>query len=155
MHPIRAWATIEISLKSGGNMSKRTQRVVASRRSLLLGVTATIATSSVARAQAADPLASWNEGPAKQAILNFVRAVGQVPPEDRIAAFDQDGTLWVEHPAYCQAVFAIERVHTWPPSIQNGKVRSRSKQCSPMTRRRSRSSRSATGLRSSSPPTPG
>jgi phosphoglycolate phosphatase-like HAD superfamily hydrolase len=115
MHPIRAWATIEISLKSGGNMSKRTQRVVASRRSLLLGVTATIATSSVARAQAADPLASWNEGPAKQAILNFVRAVGQVPPEDRIAAFDQDGTLWVEHPAYCQAVFAIERVHTLAP----------------------------------------
>jgi hypothetical protein len=52
----------------------------------------------------ADPLASWNEGSAKQAILNFVRVTTDqtspkfVPPEDRIATFDQDGTLWIEHP---------------------------------------------------------
>lgn len=55
-------------------------------------------------------MTSWNDGPAKQAILDFVRATtGQaspkfVPPEDRIATFDQDGTLWVEHPMYTQVL---------------------------------------------------
>ena len=49
-------------------------------------------------------LASWNDGPVKASILYFVRAITDpfsknfVPPEDRIATFDQDGTLWVEHP---------------------------------------------------------
>jgi haloacid dehalogenase-like hydrolase len=68
-----------------------------------------------------DPLASWNDGPAKQAILDFVRATTDqsskdfVKPEDRIATFDQDGTLWVEHPGYGQAMFALDRVHTLAP----------------------------------------
>jgi phosphoserine phosphatase len=63
-----------------------------------------------------DPLPSWNDGPAKQAILEFVEAVTTeggadfVPPEDRIATFDQDGTLWVEHPLYSQGMFALDRV---------------------------------------------
>ena len=63
-----------------------------------------------------DPLPSWNDGPAKQAIVEFVEAVTTeggadfVPPADRIATFDQDGTLWVEHPLYGQALFALERV---------------------------------------------
>src|SRR5262249_10891983 len=70
---------------------------------------------TMAQAQTTDPLSSWNDGPAKQAILDFVRAIGQVSPEDRIATFDQDGTLWVEHPAYTQAMFALERVHTLAP----------------------------------------
>jgi hypothetical protein len=62
-------------------------------------------------------LPSWNEGSAKQAIVSFVRKVtdksspAYVPPADRIATFDQDGTLWVEHPLYTQAMFALERVH--------------------------------------------
>jgi phosphoserine phosphatase len=62
-------------------------------------------------------LASWNDGPAKQAIVSFVtRATDKsgpnyVSPEDRIATFDQDGTLWVEHPLYAQAMFALTRVH--------------------------------------------
>jgi phosphoglycolate phosphatase-like HAD superfamily hydrolase len=98
-----------------------------SRRSVLLGVTATIAAASVAQharaqAQTADhPLASWNEGPAKDAILSFVRATSDpsskdfVAVEDRIATFDQDGTLWVEHPLYTQAMFALDRVHTLRP----------------------------------------
>jgi phosphoglycolate phosphatase-like HAD superfamily hydrolase len=66
-------------------------------------------------------LASWNEGTAKQAVLAFVRATTDssswtfVPSEDRIATFDQDGTLWVEHPAYTQAMFALDRVHTLAP----------------------------------------
>jgi haloacid dehalogenase-like hydrolase len=63
-----------------------------------------------------DPLPSWNEGLTKQAILDFVRVTTQagnpkfVAPEDRIATFDQDGTLWVEHPMYSQLMFALERV---------------------------------------------
>jgi len=70
-----------------------------------------------ASAQAADELLpSWNEGPAKQTILDFVRATidrsspSYVFPEDRIAVFDQDGTLWVEHPMYTQVVYCLERV---------------------------------------------
>ena len=71
----------------------------------------------VAQAQpAGDGLPSWNEGAAKQAILGFVRATVDrssptfVPPEERIAVFDQDGTLWVEHPMYSQVVYCLDRV---------------------------------------------
>jgi phosphoglycolate phosphatase-like HAD superfamily hydrolase len=69
-----------------------------------------------AAAQSGAPLPSWNEGPAKQAILDFVRATTDrasakfVPPEDRIATFDQDGTLWVEQPIYTQVVYCLDRV---------------------------------------------
>jgi len=62
-----------------------------------------------------DPLPSWNDGPAKQAILKFVQATtdagsaGFVPPAERIATFDQDGTLWVEHPIYTQLVYCFDR----------------------------------------------
>src|SRR3954463_13137656 len=71
---------------------------------------------STAAAQT-EPLGSWNDGPAKQAILDFVNVATDrasanfVAPEDRIATFDQDGTLWVEHPLYTQAFFALDRVH--------------------------------------------
>jgi phosphoserine phosphatase len=67
------------------------------------------------------PLPSWNEGAAKQAVLDFIAAAtneggdGFVPEADRIATFDQDGTLWVEHPIYTQAVFAIDRVKALAP----------------------------------------
>ncbi len=67
-------------------------------------------------ARAADPLPSWNEGPAKQAIVNFVRSTTEasspqfVPPAERIATFDQDGTLWVEHPLYTQLMYCLDRV---------------------------------------------
>jgi len=63
-----------------------------------------------------DPLPSWNEGAAKQAILKFVETTTMqggpsfVPPAERIATFDQDGTLWVEHPMYTQIVYCFERV---------------------------------------------
>jgi phosphoglycolate phosphatase-like HAD superfamily hydrolase len=65
---------------------------------------------------AAEPLASWNEGPAKQAIVEFVKATTTqggaqfVAPAERIATFDQDGTLWVEHPAYGQLFYCLSRV---------------------------------------------
>src|SRR5271157_4290337 len=63
-----------------------------------------------------DPLSSWNDGPAKQAIVSFVQATTDpsstkfVPPADRIATFDQDGTLWVSHPMYTQVVYCFDRV---------------------------------------------
>jgi hypothetical protein len=56
--------------------------------------------------RAQDPLPSWNDGPTKQAILQFVRSTTTLgspefmSPEERIATFDQDGSLWVEHPMY-------------------------------------------------------
>jgi len=62
------------------------------------------------------PLPSWNDGAAKQAILDFVRATtdqssqSYVRPQERIATFDQDGTLWVEHPMYSQVVYCLDRV---------------------------------------------
>jgi phosphoglycolate phosphatase-like HAD superfamily hydrolase len=92
-------------------------------RRVLLSTLALLATFSgpllpvSASAQAADELLpSWNEGPAKQTILDFVRATidrsspSYVFPEDRIAVFDQDGTLWVEYPMYTQVVYCLERV---------------------------------------------
>jgi len=68
-----------------------------------------------------DPLPSWNEGASKRAILAFVEAVTEeggadyVPPSERIAVFDNDGTLWVEQPVYTQLAFAIERVKVLAP----------------------------------------
>jgi len=67
-------------------------------------------------AVAADPLPSWNDGPAKQSILSFVERVTTegspsfVPVAERIATFDNDGTLWCEQPAPVQAYFALDRV---------------------------------------------
>ena len=68
-----------------------------------------------------DPLSSWNDGAPKQAILNFVKTTtdqsnaAYVKPEDRIATFDQDGTLWTEHPLYAQGMFALYRVGQLAP----------------------------------------
>jgi len=73
------------------------------------------------RAQAADPLSSWNAGPTKQAILDFVSKVTKegstdfVPPPERIAVFDNDGTLWSEQPMYFQLAFALDRVKALAP----------------------------------------
>jgi hypothetical protein len=82
----------------------------------------------VASSQSTDPLPSWNVGPAKQAILEFVRATTDannsdfVPPEDRIATFDQDGTTWVEHPIYTQVLFAYARVADLAPQHPDWKT---------------------------------
>jgi phosphoglycolate phosphatase-like HAD superfamily hydrolase len=72
-------------------------------------------------AAAADPLPSWNDGPAKQAILSFVAKVTKegspdyVSPAERIATFDNDGTLWCEQPLYVQLLFALDRVKALAP----------------------------------------
>jgi phosphoserine phosphatase len=68
-----------------------------------------------------DPLPSWNDGPAKQAIMDFVARVTTeggpdfMPAADRIATFDNDGTLWVEQPQYVQGVFALDRIRALAP----------------------------------------
>jgi len=96
-----------------------------SRRQLLqLGMTATAATliggggafAFPPQAPAlGDPLPSWNDGPAKRAILDFIHLTTDrsspkfVPTAQRIATFDQDGTLWVEHPMYSQVVYCFDR----------------------------------------------
>jgi phosphoglycolate phosphatase-like HAD superfamily hydrolase len=82
---------------------------------LVLGTTASLSLATQASAQS-DPLPSWSDGPAKDAILKFVQATTNpsspnfVPPAERIATFDQDGTLWVEHPMYTQVVYCFDRV---------------------------------------------
>jgi phosphoglycolate phosphatase-like HAD superfamily hydrolase len=69
-----------------------------------------------ATAQSTDLLPSWNNGAAKSAIIEFVRSTTTqgspkfVPLAERIATFDQDGTLWVEHPIYTQVIYALDRV---------------------------------------------
>ena len=68
-----------------------------------------------------DPLPSWNDGAAKKAIIDFVTKVTKegsadfVPPPERIATFDNDGTLWAEHPVYFQLFFALDRVKVIAP----------------------------------------
>jgi phosphoglycolate phosphatase-like HAD superfamily hydrolase len=75
-----------------------------------------IALLGYSTARAEDPLPSWNDGLTKQAIVDFVRATTEtggakfVPAEERIATFDQDGTLWVEHPIYSQLIYCLDRV---------------------------------------------
>jgi phosphoserine phosphatase len=77
--------------------------------------------SSLASAQNPDPLPSWNDGRTKQSILAFVREVTTpgsphfVSPAERIATFDNDGTLWGEKPMYVQLAFALDRVRELAP----------------------------------------
>jgi phosphoglycolate phosphatase-like HAD superfamily hydrolase len=79
----------------------------------LTGIAFTAAAPALAQT---DPLPSWNDGPAKQAIVAFVKDTTTqgspkfVPPEERIATFDQDGTLWVSHPMYSFVMYGLERV---------------------------------------------
>lgn len=94
------------------------RRALLSALALLPTLSGSLLTTS-AEAQTAtssDALASWNDGPTKQAILDFVRVTIDrtsptfAPPEERIATFDQDGTLWVEHPMYSQVMYCLDRV---------------------------------------------
>jgi hypothetical protein len=89
------------------------------RRLLLVALVAIAACA--APATDTDPLPSWQEGPAKAAIMAFVTRVTQdgaaefVPPADRIAVFDNDGTLWAEQPLYVQALFVLDRIKALAP----------------------------------------
>lgn len=76
-----------------------------------------------------DPLPSWNDGAAKQSILDFVKRVTSggekdfVPPEQRIATFDNDGTLWSEQPVYFQLAFALDQVRAMAPQHPEWKTK--------------------------------
>jgi haloacid dehalogenase-like hydrolase len=86
----------------------------------IFGVTLGLGNSVQASAQS-DPLPSWNDTPTKQAIVDFVGRVTKaggpdfVTPAERIATFDNDGTLWVEQPMYVQLAFALDRVKALAP----------------------------------------
>jgi hypothetical protein len=87
-------------------------------KELFKGSAALIVATSASRVISAadDPLPSWNDGTSKKAILDFINATTDrvspkfVPEPERIATFDQDGTLWVEHPMYTQVVYCFDRV---------------------------------------------
>jgi phosphoserine phosphatase len=97
-----------------------------SRRSLVaslaaLPILASLSPRLSAQDRLADPLPSWNDGQSKQSILDFVAAVTRegspdfVPAHERIATFDNDGTLWVEQPMYTQLAFVLDRVKSLAP----------------------------------------
>src|SRR3954464_4402251 len=77
--------------------------------------------ANVTAAPTVDPLPAWNAGASKQAITKFVKDVSPtggakfVPPGERIAVFDNDGTLWAEQPLYFQLAFALDRVKALAP----------------------------------------
>jgi hypothetical protein len=91
-----------------------------SRLPRAIAVALVVAHTSVAAA-ADNPLPSWNDGPAKQTIIVFVQRVATpgspdfVPEPERVATFDNDGTLWIEQPMYVQLAFALDRVKALAP----------------------------------------
>jgi phosphoglycolate phosphatase-like HAD superfamily hydrolase len=92
------------------------------RRTLLVGMIATgLAAAARPGLAQGDLLPSWNDGPTKRAILDFVARTTQpggrdwVPVPERIACFDNDGTLWTEQPVYFQIAFALDRVKALAP----------------------------------------
>ena len=111
-----------------------------SRRTLLAALAAilvpiTMACSGLPALAQSDPLPSWNDTSAKQAIVEFVTDTTKegsrtfVPPEERIATFDQDGTLWVEHPMYSQVIYCLDRVPALVAEKPELRMSSRSRPC--------------------------
>jgi hypothetical protein len=96
---------------------------VFSRRAFLsaICVLALVGAAERAAFAQADPLQSWNDGPAKTNILDFVRKVTKegsadfVAPAERFAVFDNDGTLWAEQPIYFQLAFAFDEIKRLAP----------------------------------------
>jgi len=94
-----------------------------SRRRLMQTAAVGFASMAASRVAIADgaPLASWNDGAARTRIIDFVTATvteggaDYVAPKDRIAVFDNDGTLWCEKPAYFQLLFALDRIKAMAP----------------------------------------
>lgn len=91
------------------------------RLSMIPLIATFLATTSVASTALSDQLPSWNDGPSKQAIVKFVTQTTRqgspkyIDPAERIAVFDNDGTLWSEQPAYFQALFALDRIKALAP----------------------------------------
>ena len=100
----------------------RTNRAYVNRLSRLAALTLCVLLLTVVGAYAQnDPLPSWNAGKAKQSIITVVEKVTKpgspdfVPVPERIAVFDNDGTLWAEQPMYFQAFFVFDRIKTLAP----------------------------------------
>jgi hypothetical protein len=99
-------------------LSRRVLLAMAATVAIMFGSTLPILEQAQAQT---DPLPSWNEGATKRAIIDFVARVTRqggsdfVPPAERIATFDNDGTLWVEQPMYVQLAFALDRVMAMAP----------------------------------------
>jgi len=99
-------------------------------RHSLAGLAAVVLAVAAAQAPAqTDPLPSWNDGPAKRAIVAFVNITTDkaspkfVPPAERVATFDNDGTLWAEQPLYAQLLFAIDRIRALAPQHPEWKTK--------------------------------
>jgi hypothetical protein len=96
-------------------------KATAAKQALLAASFVWALVSATTAARAADPLPSWNDGKAKQSIVDFVAKVTKpgsldfVPVAERVATFDNDGTLWCEQPMYFQFLFALDRVKVLAP----------------------------------------
>lgn len=99
------------------------------QRLLIIVLLTFLSSLSTAQGNRPDPLPSWNDGPSKHAILDFVAKATDasskdfIPESDRIATFDNDGTMWVEQPIYTQFVFAIDRVKALAPEHPEWKTK--------------------------------
>src|SRR5260221_7128499 len=97
------------------------RRILLSSLAMLPLLSASLRSTPAGAQAQRDPLPSWNEGATKASILDFVTRVTTqngpyfVPVEQRIATFDNDGTLWVEQPMYVQLAFALDRVKALTP----------------------------------------
>src|ERR1700752_5509274 len=105
------------------------RRVLLSSLVMLSALSAALRSTVAAAQTQRDPLPSWNEGATKASILDFVGRVTTqdgpffIPVEQRIATFDNDGTLWVEQPMYTQLTFALDRVKTLAPAHPDWKTK--------------------------------
>ena len=122
---------MESRFSASSASSCSTLRTTAVKQNLLktLSLATIVATMIAASIRAADPLASWNDTAPKQAITALVERVTKlgsadfVPPAERIAVFDNDGTLWSEQPMYFQLAFALDRVKALAPQHPGWKKR--------------------------------
>jgi hypothetical protein len=103
-------------------LDKLSRRLLLSSLAVLPALIGSLRAASAQVQAQADPLPSWNDGPTKASITNFVTRVTTqggpdfVPVDQRIATFDNDGTLWCEHPMYVQFAFILDRVKAQAPS---------------------------------------
>ena len=109
------------SVKPIARFPRIDRRILLSSLAMLPVLSDLVRSTARSRKRQRDPLPSWNEGATKTAILDFVARVTTqggpdfVPAEQRIATFDNDGTLWVEQPMYIQLAFALDRVKALAP----------------------------------------
>jgi hypothetical protein len=103
-------------MKSSDKFLEISRRAMLSALATLPSVSMLLPSSALAQTPMTDTLPSWNETATKRAVVNFVERVTKqgspelAPQAERIATFDNDGTLWAEQPIYSQLAFALDRV---------------------------------------------